>query len=213
MKGRQTIITLKNVDLSYREMWRKSRCQPVQFPSPSKGNPKSGETLDSKRSGRPKATTESEDKFLRVNSLCDMRLTGQQLQAQLNSGRRRLWAASLKGRVAEIKPLLRCQNKKNRLFWATKHCPWTTEDWKKVLWTDKSKFEIFSTSRRIFVCHRVGKRMLPSVWQLLQQSLEELSEVYLISIAERMPQVCSAVISAKDGYFDESDMLVYKLIP
>lgn len=37
--------------------------------------------FDWKRSGRPKAATESEDKFLRVNSLHDRRLTGQQLRS------------------------------------------------------------------------------------------------------------------------------------
>uniref|UniRef100_A0A1A8N175 Transposable element Tcb1 transposase n=2 Tax=Nothobranchius pienaari TaxID=704102 RepID=A0A1A8N175_9TELE len=42
-----------------------------------------------------------------------------------------------------------------------KHCHWTTEDWKKVLWTDESKFEIFDSSRRIFVRRRVGERMVP----------------------------------------------------
>ena len=35
------------------------------------------------------------------------------------------------------------------------------------------------------------------LWELLQQCCEELSEQYLISIVERMPRVCSAVISAK----------------
>ena len=42
------------------------------------------------------------------------------------------------------------------------------------------------------------------LWELLQQCWEEFSEQYLISIAERIPRVCSAVISAKGGYFDES---------
>uniref|UniRef100_A0A8C6Q4Q2 Transposase Tc1-like domain-containing protein n=1 Tax=Nothobranchius furzeri TaxID=105023 RepID=A0A8C6Q4Q2_NOTFU len=79
-----------------------------------------------KRSGRPKATTASKDKFLRVNSLCDRWLTGQQFQAQLSSGscgrskqvsvstvKRRLRAAGLTRRVVARKPLLRCQNKNN----------------------------------------------------------------------------------------------------
>ena len=42
------------------------------------------------------------------------------------------------------------------------------------------------------------------LWELLQQCWEELSEQYLISIVERIPRVCSAVISAKGGDFDES---------
>ena len=42
------------------------------------------------------------------------------------------------------------------------------------------------------------------LWELLQQCWEELSEQYLISIVERMSRVCSAVVSAIGGYFDES---------
>ena len=71
-----------------------------------------GGNSERKRSGRPKATTESEGKFLRVNSLRVRQLTGQQLQAQLNSGRskqvsvstvkRRLRVAGLTGRVAKM---------------------------------------------------------------------------------------------------------------
>uniref|UniRef100_A0A3B4EYM1 Uncharacterized protein n=1 Tax=Pundamilia nyererei TaxID=303518 RepID=A0A3B4EYM1_9CICH len=60
-----------------------------------------------KRSGRHKATTESEDKFRRVNSLHDRRVTGQQFQIQ-------------------------CQNKTKRLACAMKHRHWTTQDWKKL---------------------------------------------------------------------------------
>ena len=110
-----------------------------------------GGNSDRKRSGRPKSTTQSEDKFLRVNSLCDRWLTGQQLQAQLNTGRskevsvsfvkRRLRSAGLTSRVAVTKPLLRGQNKKkSHEDWAMKQRQWTTENWKKVLWTDESKF-------------------------------------------------------------------------
>uniref|UniRef100_A0A8C9VFS6 Transposase Tc1-like domain-containing protein n=1 Tax=Scleropages formosus TaxID=113540 RepID=A0A8C9VFS6_SCLFO len=88
-----------------------------------------------KNSGRPEAIRESQDKFLKVNSLCDGQLTGQQLQAQLNT------AAGLTSQVAVRK-----------LAWAMEHCHWTTEDWKKVLWTDESKFEMFGSSRRVFVC-------------------------------------------------------------
>ena len=44
------------------------------------------------------------------------------------------------------------------------------------------------------------------LWELVQQCWEGLSKQYLISIGERMPRVCLAVISAKGGYFDESKM-------
>ena len=49
---------------------------------------------------------------------------------------------------------------KKRLAWAMKHHQWTTENWKRVLWTNESTFEIFGSSRRVFVRCRVGERMV-----------------------------------------------------
>lgn len=54
--------------------------------------------------------------------------------------------SGLTGRIAARKPLLTCQNKKKRLGCLMKHHQWTTEDWKEVLWTDESTFEISSSS-------------------------------------------------------------------
>lgn len=51
---------------------------------------------------------------------------------------------------------------------------------------------------------------------LWEQSWEEPPEDYLISIIKRMPWVCSSLISAKGGCFDESSLeyiLISKLIP
>lgn len=83
-----------------------------------------GENSNRKRSGRTKATRESDDKFLRVNGLCDRWLTGQMFQEKLNTGlskqvsvsavKRRLEAASLSGWVVVRKSLLKWQNKKAR---------------------------------------------------------------------------------------------------
>ena len=42
------------------------------------------------------------------------------------------------------------------------------------------------------------------LWEPLQQSWAVLPEEHLISIVERMPQVCSAVKSVKGGYIDKS---------
>lgn len=42
-----------------------------------------------------------------------------------------------------------------------------------------------------------------NLWEFLPQTWDELSEEYLIYIVEGMPRVCSAVTSAKVGYFGE----------
>jgi transposase len=56
--------------------------------------------------------------------------------------------------------LLRKQNKRKRLLWARKHQHWTIQQWKKVLWTDESKFEIFGSKTRTYVRRCAGERVL-----------------------------------------------------
>lgn len=43
---------------------------------------------------------------------------------------------------AKKKPFLTTANKRNRVKWARIHLKWTVAKWKKVLWSDESKFEI-----------------------------------------------------------------------
>lgn len=122
------------------------------------------------RSGRPKATSKQEDKFICVESKRNRTRTAPEIREQLNSTRetqvsvstvqRRLRDYGLKGCIAAKKPLLRKQNKVKRLNWAKKHKDWTVEQWSKVLFTDESKFEIFSGRRRQYVRRLVGERMI-----------------------------------------------------
>ena len=44
-----------------------------------------------------------------------------------------------------------------RLQLAKAHKDWTTEQWNKVLWTNKSNFEIFGSNSRVYVWRRVGE--------------------------------------------------------
>ena len=46
--------------------------------------------------------------------------------------------AGLGGIIATRKPLLSSQNKKKRLQWAKQHEQLIVDDWKRVLWAEKS---------------------------------------------------------------------------
>lgn len=130
-----------------------------------------GSNQDRSRSGRPRATTSSEDKFIVVTSKRNRRLTAPEIRAEVNKSRstpvslttvkRRLRDAKLFGRVAVRKPLLRPQNKKKRMQWALTHRDWSEEDFKRVLWTDESKFEVFGSKRRVFVRRSAEEKMMP----------------------------------------------------
>ncbi|KAF0039254.1 hypothetical protein F2P81_007489 [Scophthalmus maximus] len=96
-----------------------------------------------KRSGRPRCTTEQEDKYIRVSSLRNRHLTGPQLAASLNGTRktpvssstekRRLQDTGLLGRVTKgKKTYVRLANKRKRLRWAEEQRHWTEEDWEKA---------------------------------------------------------------------------------
>lgn len=121
-----------------------------------------------KRTGRPRATTSADDRQIVITSKRNRRKTAPEIAAEINRGReksisvttvqRRLRSAGLFGRIAMRKPLLRKQNKVKRLEWAREHQHWTLEQWKKVLWTDESKFEIFGSRRRMFVRRSAGER-------------------------------------------------------
>ena len=131
-----------------------------------------GSTDSKKRSGRPRTTCEGTDLAIAVISKRDRHLTAPEIAAEINTTnnkkvsvatvKRRLGEAGLKGRVAAKKPLLRAVNRKKRLEWAKTHLTWTMEQWKSVLWTDESKFEIFGSRRRQFVRRLAGERYLDS---------------------------------------------------
>ena len=54
------------------------------------------------------------------------------------------------------KPHLRKGNTNKRLKFAKRHKNWDAEQWKSVLWSDKTKCEIFWTKRRQYVRRRNG---------------------------------------------------------
>jgi hypothetical protein len=88
-------------------------------------------------------TTKDEDKFIRIRSLCDRRLTARNINIKLNQCcdknlststiHRRLSKATLNWGIALKKLLLMPQNIVKRLQWAKAHKDWTIEQWNKVL--------------------------------------------------------------------------------
>lgn len=124
------------------------------------------------RPGPSRVTSQREDQRICITSKRNRRLTAPEIAAEINRGRqrpisvstvkRRLKEANLHGRVAHRKPLLRRGNRLKRLQWARLHQNWTEEDWRKVLWSDESKFEVFGNRRRVFVRRAKQEKMLPA---------------------------------------------------
>lgn len=47
---------------------------------------------------------------------------------------------------------------KKRLVFAKRHVNWSRKQWRRVMFSDESKFELFGTNKRIFVRRCIGER-------------------------------------------------------
>lgn len=115
----------------------------------------SGSTENCPRSGRPKKMTERDNRHL-VNDVKKNRHASLQditnntaLEVSLSTIRHTLHEHGLNSRIAAKKPFINNVNKAKRLAFAYKHQKMTINDWKNILWTDESSFEIGKNSRQV----------------------------------------------------------------
>lgn len=170
VETRSAILTLWQEKYSMGQVAKKYKISTSTVWNIIKKKEETGSVVNRKRSGRPRITSVTEGRRVATTSKRNRLLTAPEITNILNNSRevpvstttvkRRLMEAGLGGRVAARKSLLRPQNKKKRLDWAKQHEKWTVDEWKRVLWTDESKFEIFGSKRRVFVRRKVGERMM-----------------------------------------------------
>lgn len=123
---------------------------------------------DRPRSGRPRKTSKKVDRIIKRKSTADVKKTAAEIAREIqdenlaNVSRstvtRRLHDVGLFGRIGIKKPLISKKNKKARLQFAKDHQNWTVEDWKKVAFSDESKFNLFGSDGRQHVRRPIGTR-------------------------------------------------------
>ena len=116
--------------------------------------------------GRKKATTSEEDRELIVLMKRNRRKTSKQLATEWNSSigksisprtvRRRLLDAGYKSYTVKPKPARKPQHHTSHFKFARKHLRWDFGEWKNVVFSDESHFEVFTRKNRSYV------RRLPS---------------------------------------------------
>jgi transposase len=121
-------------------------------------------------SGRPRITTQSDDRHLLVQCKRKRKRTAVDLRTEITNEdgqpkasvwtiRRRLVEAGYPARKARKKPLLTKEQKKARLKWAKDHKDWTVERWSKVLWSDESPFTLFPRAGHQYVRRQPGEEL------------------------------------------------------
>ncbi|CEP09788.1 hypothetical protein [Parasitella parasitica] len=58
-------------------------------------------------------------------------------------------------------PMLKPSQIKKRLAWAREKVNWTPEQWRSVIWSDESKFNVNGSDGRIRVIRKEGERFSP----------------------------------------------------
>ena len=111
--------------------------------------------VNRKRSGRQRITSATENRRIATTSKRNRQLTAPKITNSMNSSRegpisvttvnRRSMEAAVCGKIAARKPLYWSQNKKRRQQWAKQHEQLTVDDWKRVLGTNESNFQIFGS--------------------------------------------------------------------
>ena len=75
--------------------------------------------------------------------------------------RRELHEMGFHGQTAAHKLNITMHNAKRRLEWCKAHRHWTQKQWKRILWSDESRFTIWQSDGRIWVWRMPGERDLP----------------------------------------------------
>lgn len=119
-------------------------------------------------SGRPRDTNDEDNRYIILNSLKDRYRTAVQIRNNLrdvrninvsvNTVRRRLAEQNLFSRRLVVVPLLTRRHHVTRLNFAVKHRNWTYTDWSKILFSDESRFCLYSPDGRERVYRRDGER-------------------------------------------------------
>ena len=117
-----------------------------------------------KQTGRPPKFLERDKRSLRRVLCKDRRQTlsdvtnALPVRVSTSTVRRSTHELGFHARVAAKKPFLSNRHTVRRYAFAQEHKNWTIDDWKRVIWTDESSFEIGKNSRQTLVWRRTDER-------------------------------------------------------
>ena len=130
-----------------------------------------GTVNDRPRSGRPRVTTHTEDRYIVLQHLRDRFLPASVTAAETeglhhhrisdDTARRRLRDAGLVARRPFKGPVLTSLHRRKRLRWCQHYHRWTQQQWSQVLFSDESRFCVSFADGRQRTWRRRGERYAP----------------------------------------------------
>ncbi|KAL6466679.1 hypothetical protein MHYP_G00244830 [Metynnis hypsauchen] len=129
-----------------------------------------GTTATQPRSGRPRKMTEQGQRMLKhivrrghqlsAESIATDLQTSCGLQISTSTVRRELHEMGFHGGAAASKPYTPKRIAERRMQWCKAHRHWTLEQWRRVLWSDQSRFSVWQSDERVWVCRLPEERYL-----------------------------------------------------
>ncbi|KFM60000.1 Transposable element Tc1 transposase, partial [Stegodyphus mimosarum] len=130
-----------------------------------------GDCRNVPRVGRPKKLGDRDRRVLsreiRKNCTQPMALIREEFQqasgsiVSMNTIRKEAHLLGFHGRATVHKPLITKSNRAARLVWCKAHRNSTVDHWKRVLWSDESRFTLYRSDGRVWVWRLPGERLLP----------------------------------------------------
>uniref|UniRef100_A0A096LRP3 Transposase IS30-like HTH domain-containing protein n=1 Tax=Poecilia formosa TaxID=48698 RepID=A0A096LRP3_POEFO len=210
---RLVIITLRNEGQSVRKIGKTLKV----IPSAVK---ETGSHEDRPRKGRPRVTSAAEDKFIRVTSLRNRRLTAARIRDQVNATQcsssrhisattvKRVWGGFAGDTVGDLFKFEGILNQHGYHSILQLHA---IPSGLRLVGPSSGLCKGYSTKKERDgvlrqMNHRVkakGPTSVKHLWELLQDCWKTISGDDLLKLIKRTPRVCEAVIKAKGGYFEE----------
>lgn len=169
IEERQKIVTLHKMGLGYKKIYQKTNCKLCTIQKIIQKWKKSGTVANKLRKGGPRKTSSRIDREIIKKITAKRSLSAPKIAGQLHEQfgvsihpqtvRNRIHDAGFKARVARKKPFISKKNEAARLKWAKEHSTWTIDDWKRVIWSDESKFNLFGSDGIVKVWRKPGEDM------------------------------------------------------
>lgn len=170
---RVQIVTLKNEGFSLQKIAERTGTDRRTIQRICKRVKQSNSFKDKPRHGRPKALNEREKRIVsrtlqksdskNAESVRKLIKSDHSINVSRDTVARVLKSFGFVARIKIAKPALTGKQKKARLVWAKEHAKWTSDDWKNVVWSDESKFQL---------CDSDGREV---VWIKKSESISEAS--------------------------------------
>ena len=121
--------------------------------------------------GRGKILNERDRRSLKRLVKKNRRSSVQMITSEFNEGTKKVSPRTIRRELKNMhlrkckstkKLLVSATNRKKRLEFARNHRNWTVEQWKKVVWSDESRFTLFQNDGRVRVWREPHEAMDPS---------------------------------------------------